>query len=92
MRKADIDSLFMSDLDHSKLDILYLRDVRKEADDLGIDIHVGIDIAQPPPPSKTNGGPPRASPLIRVAKLGRRIRVILGNRDDRSTVGGTGSN
>ena len=58
--KLNIDSLFVSDLDHSNLDMPYLRDVRK-ADDLGIDIHVGTwSICPPPPLSKTNGEPPKS--------------------------------
>jgi sugar phosphate isomerase/epimerase len=92
--KLGIDSLFMSDLNHFKsFDKNYLTDVRKKADDLGIDIHVGTwSICPTSVTFKDDWGTAeehlRLS--IRVAEnLGSPvIRVVLGNRDDRKTEGG----
>ncbi len=87
--KLNIDSLFMSDLDHFKsLDMSYLRDVRKKADDLGIDIHVGTWSICPTSTTfkdKWGTAEEHLRLSIRVAEaLGSPvIRVILGNRDDR---------
>ncbi|HCR28908.1 MAG TPA: sugar phosphate isomerase/epimerase [Opitutae bacterium] len=92
--KLNIDSLFMSDLDHFKsLDMHYLRDLRKKADDLGIDIHVGTWSICPTSTTfrdKWGTAEEHLRLSIRVAEaLGSPvIRVILGNRDDRSTEGG----
>ena len=92
--KLGIDSLFMSDLNHFKsYEKSYLTDVRKKADDLGIDIHVGTwSICPTSVTFKDDWGTAeehlRLS--IRIAEyLGSPvIRVILGNRDDRKTEGG----
>ena len=92
--KLGIDSLFMSDLYHFKnYEKGYLTDVKKKADDLGIDIHVGTwSICPTSVTFKDDWGTAeehlRLS--IRVAQnLGSPvIRVILGNRDDRKTEGG----
>ena len=92
--KLGIDSLFMSDLYHFKnYEKKYLTDVKKRADDLGIDIHVGTwSICPTSVTFKDDWGTAeehlRLS--IRVAQnLGSPvIRVILGNRDDRKTEGG----
>jgi sugar phosphate isomerase/epimerase len=89
-----IDSLFMSDLDHFKsLEIPYLRDVRKKAADKGIDIHVGTWSICPTSTTfkdKWGTAEEHLGLSIRVAEATGSpvIRVILGNRDDRSTEGG----
>lgn len=92
--KLGIDSLFMSDLDHFKsLDMPYLRDVRKKADDKGIDIHVGTWSICPTSTTfkdKWGTAEEHLRTSIRVAEATGSpvIRVILGNRDDRGTEGG----
>ena len=92
--KLGCDSLFMSDLDHFKsLENRYLRDVRKKASDMGIDIHVGTwSICPTSTTFKDQWG--TAEEHLRLAirvseTLGSPVtRVILGNRDDRQTEGG----
>lgn len=92
--KLGIDSLFMSDLEHFKsLDSSYLKDVRKKAEDMGIDIHVGTWSICPTSTTFRDTWGTAEEHLrlsIRVAQdLGSPvIRVILGNRDDRKTEGG----
>ncbi|MCB1124650.1 MAG: TIM barrel protein, partial [Verrucomicrobiae bacterium] len=92
--KMGCDSLFMSDLEHFKsLDKGYLRDVKKKADDMGIDIHVGTWSICPTSKSFRDTWGTAEEHLrlaIRVAEnLGSPvIRVILGTRDDRKTEGG----
>lgn len=92
--KLGIDSLFMSDLDHFKsLEMGYLKDVRKKATDMGIDIHVGTWSICPTSVTfkdKWGTAVEHLQLSIRVAEaLGSPvIRVVLGNRDDRQTEGG----
>lgn len=92
--KLDIDSLFMSDLDHFKsFDTNYLKDVRKKASDMGIDIHVGTWSICPTSVTfkdKWGTAVEHLRLAIRVSEaLGSPvIRVVLGNRDDRKTEGG----
>ena len=92
--KLGIDSLFMSDLDHFKsLKMPYLRDVRKKADDMGIDIHIGTwSICPTSTTFKDKWGTAeehlRLSIRVAEATGSPVVRVILGNRDDRGTEGG----
>ena len=92
--KLGIDSLFMSDLDHFKsLKMPYLRDVRKKADDIGIDIHIGTwSICPTSTTFKDKWGTAeehfRLSIRVAEATGSPVVRVILGNRDDRGTEGG----
>ena len=92
--KLGIDSLFMSDLDHSKsLKMPYLRDVRKKADDMNIDIHIGTwSICPTSTTFKDKWGTAeehlRLSIRVAEATGSPVVRVILGNRDDRGTEGG----
>ncbi len=92
--KLGIDSLFMSDLDHFKsFDTSYLKDVRKKASDMGIDIHVGTwSICPTSVTFKDKWGTAvehlRLSIKVAEALGSPVIRVVLGNRDDRKTEGG----
>ena len=92
--KLGIDSLFMSDLDHFKsLKMPYLRDVRKKADDMGIDLHIGTwSICPTSTTFKDKWGTAeehlRLSIRVAEATGSPVVRVILGNRDDRGTEGG----
>ena len=92
--KLGCDSLFMSDLDHFKNhDDAYLRDVRQQAADKGLQIHVGTWSICPTSKSFKNNHGTAEEHLrlgIRIAKATGSpvIRVILGNGDDRKSDGG----
>lgn len=92
--KLGCDSLFMSDLEHFKsLDEAYLKDVRKQAADKGLQIHVGTWSICPTSKSfrdKWGTAEEHLRLSIRVAQaLGSPvIRVVLGNGEDRKTEGG----
>lgn len=92
--KLGCDSLFMSDLDHFKsLDDAYLKNVRKQAADLGIDLHVGTwSICPTSNTFKDQWGTAEEHLRlgIRVAKAcgSPVIRVVLGNGKDRLSEGG----
>ncbi|HTN75341.1 MAG TPA: sugar phosphate isomerase/epimerase [Pirellulaceae bacterium] len=89
-----IDSLFISDLDaFESLEPKYLREVKAQATDKGLQLHVGTwSICPTSTTFKNKWGTAEEHLLtgIRVAKeLGSPvIRVILGNRSDRLTPGG----
>lgn len=92
--KLNIDSLFISDLDaFENFEPKYLADVKARALDKAIDLHLGTwSICPTSTTFKDKWGTAEEHLLlgIRVAKaLGSPvIRVILGNRSDRTTPGG----
>jgi sugar phosphate isomerase/epimerase len=88
------DTLFISDLDsYESLEDAALRDVKKKADDLGIELYAGGWSICPTSKAfrpKWGTAEEHLRTGIRVAKvLGSPVyRVVLGNADDRKTEGG----
>jgi 3-oxoisoapionate decarboxylase len=92
--KLKTDSLFLTDLDvYENFEDGYLRDLKKKADDLGLQIHVGSWSICPTSKvfkNKWGTAEEHVALGIRVAKaLGSPVfRCVLGTGEDRSTEGG----
>jgi len=92
--KLKTDSLFLTDLDcYENFEESYLKDLKKKADDNGLQIHVGSWSICPTSKffkNKWGTAEEHCALGIRIAKtLGSPVfRVILGMGDDRKSVGG----